>query len=704
MDRRTALKSIAASAGSLWLPGTVSAKPEFESDGPTWRFGWNENRASLEDFLRRTEHPYVSQVNQAIRGTGKGKKAFLHLALERAMGTKFVPHNQGAPDCFYAGTLVTMSDGAQKPIEKVVVGDMVVSHTGVARKVIDTIRKPYKGKLIKVQAHSSNLVCTPNHPFWTARGWVEAQSLKLTDTLFVTPQRGHSTATTFDLLDFLPDAEATDSKLRAKGSTKWVNRFVPLDADLAFVLGAYLAEGSKTKHSISFNLSRDEVAFANTLCDKIRVLFGVECTLPPGPSKPTVQIVSCDSGAVATLVTSLCPGTTYTKSTPKEIQTASKTVKKAFLLGWLEGDGCCNGRKGRKWGRRFALCGASVSLSLIQGMSRLLSSLGIRHSVTSQEPEGKAKAYKINVRSQAVFELYPEHRDEATKRHPQLKPFKFQPWGSPTKITKLSNISSASTTVYCLVVDEDHSFSANLLSVHNCVSHAAALGIDILTAVQIIMKRMPYRWVAESATEPIYAGSRVEIGGYTGLGGGSTGHWAAEWVSRYGNLLRKEYPGGHDYTTYDAKKAVALGRTGCPDSLEPTAKLHPVKKTAICTSYSDLCDLIYNGSPVIVCSNVGFGSGTLTRDSQGFLTRKRKPWYHAMLAGGFDNEYSRKGALIFNSWGATWIKGPTRGPQPAGTFWIDANTVDAMLRQGDSFAYSAYVGFPRTVVPPYILY
>jgi len=238
----------------------------------------------------------------------------------------------------------------------------------------------------------------------------------------------------------------------------------------------------------------------------------------------------------------------------------------------------------------------------------------------------------------------------------------------------------------------------------DCVSQSAALAVDVLQGVQIVTKRLPQRWVAKAATEPIYGGSRVEIGGYTGRGGGSTGHWAAEWLVKYGVLLRQKYPTGHDFTQYSAAKAVEMGRDGCPDALEPIARLHPVKKTAICKSYSDLCDCIYNGSPVMVCSNVGFGSGKRRRDSEGFLTRKRKPWYHAMLFAGYDDEYRRPGALCFNSWGEDWVYGPKRGPQPEGTFWIDAATVDAMLRQGDSFAFSAYVGFPRVDITPYILY
>lgn len=237
----------------------------------------------------------------------------------------------------------------------------------------------------------------------------------------------------------------------------------------------------------------------------------------------------------------------------------------------------------------------------------------------------------------------------------------------------------------------------------DCVSMAYARGVDILAAVQIVLQRMPYRWVAFAATEPIYGGSRVEIGGYTGRGGGSTGHWAAEWISRYGILLRKKYPGGYDFSIYDPAKAIEYGRSGCPDPLEPIAKLHPVKKAAICTSYSDLRDSIANGCPVIVCSNVGFGRGTCVRDADGFLTRKRSPWYHAMLFAAYDDVFRRPGALCFNSWGTDWIKGPTRGDQPEGTFWIDAGTVNAMLRQGDSFAISAYVGYPRLNIPPYIL-
>src|ERR1700675_2593851 len=41
-------------------------------------------------------------------------------------------------NCCPAGTMILMADGTEKPIESVVVGDDVISHTGNVRKVVKT--------------------------------------------------------------------------------------------------------------------------------------------------------------------------------------------------------------------------------------------------------------------------------------------------------------------------------------------------------------------------------------------------------------------------------------------------------------------------------------------------------------------------------------------------------------------------------------
>ncbi len=239
----------------------------------------------------------------------------------------------------------------------------------------------------------------------------------------------------------------------------------------------------------------------------------------------------------------------------------------------------------------------------------------------------------------------------------------------------------------------------------DCVAQAYGLGVDVLTAVRILMHNKSEKWVTKSATEIIYAGARVEVGHGLLSKDGSYGIWAAEFVRQWGVLLRQSYLNGEfDYTTYSGQLARTLGRRGAgvPDSLEPLCKLHPVKTCALVNSWEECRDAVANGYPVTMCSNIGF---TTRRDRDGFLRRGRRPWYHAMVILGVDDEYRRAGGLVQNSWGGDiWVSGPKRHGQPDGSFWCDAATIDAAMKQGDSVALSGYVGYPRQDIPDYIIF
>ena len=233
----------------------------------------------------------------------------------------------------------------------------------------------------------------------------------------------------------------------------------------------------------------------------------------------------------------------------------------------------------------------------------------------------------------------------------------------------------------------------------DCVSHAFGLGVDVLTAVRVLMFNQPEKWVAKSATEIIYAGSRVEASTSRLRGDGSLGVWAAEFIREWGVLLRQEYLNGdYNYTDYSGSVARKLGKTGVPDELEPLCREHPVKTCSIVRSWEECRDSVANGYPVAMCSNTGFNT---KRDKDGFLSRSRRPWYHAMIILGIDDKYKRPGGLIQNSWGKGWVSGPTRHDQPVGSFWADASAIDRAMKQGDSIALSGYVGYPRIAVPDY---
>jgi hypothetical protein len=130
------------------------------------------------------------------------------------------------------------------------------------------------------------------------------------------------------------------------------------------------------------------------------------------------------------------------------------------------------------------------------------------------------------------------------------------------------------------------------------------------------------------------------------------------------------------------------------------ARLHPVKDYISVDSYEECRDCIYMGSPVVVGSSQGFGEGRLTRDEDGFLNPPRRVlfpsvWNHAMVIIAVSDE-GRRGALILNSWGSNWVNGPMRyGDEPEGSFWVDWEIIDRMVKQGDSFALRGFKGYPH---------
>jgi hypothetical protein len=715
MHRRKMLKRSLQTAGVFFTGGMIGS--HFINEAPKGlsgntmqplQCGWVDDPTARQSFLKAQEKPFLAQQNGAIKGSGKGKVVLLHKLFEGVTGGPLVPHFQAIGDCHLAGTLVTLADGSRKAIEQVKVGESVLSHLGRPQKVTRTIRKPFNKSMIRFQAggHIEDIVCTPDHLILVNDGaWKPAGYLSLDDHVFIQRYTGPTKEKTWDLLDICPDAEVRDNKLRAKGSSKWVNRFIHLDSDLAYIIGAYLAEGgcSRAKGTeqkpgnwceVTFNLGSTEKTFANRLATSTERIFGTQCKVYSVPSKPAVKYVVCQSKAVATFFKHLIPGNTYTKEVPNDILVASKEVQLECLLGWLEGDGSCPGRKQCK-SKRYPRCsGVSVSDDLITGMFRLAIYCGFRPKTTKAKlQENRTQAYRIYFDVTDTVKLYPGITDRI---YPERQ---ANPLGLKCKLKSISRISKVATTVYCLDVEEDYSFIANSYTVHNCVGHGFGLGVDVLTAVRISMFGQPERWVTKAATEIIYAGSRVEVGEGKIRGDGSLGTWAAEFIRDWGVLLRKAYlNGAYDYTEYSGPLSRTLGKSGVPDDLEPLCREHPVKTCALVQSWEECRDAVANGYPVVMCSNTGFNT---TRSRDGFLRRTRRPWFHAMLIHGIDDSYKRAGGLIQNSWGADWVDGPTRHDQPAGSFWADARTIDRAMKQGDSIALSGYVGYPRVEIPNY---
>lgn len=136
----------------------------------------------------------------------------LILALDKIKGEEFIRRQDAGEQlevsmgCFPAGTLITMADGSQKPIETVAPGERVRTHRGRPRKVVTAMTHRYTGK-----RYTFTIAATPNIPEHTITAtqehpilvyldlntaidqaeasldWVDAQNIKLGDRVIQNP-------------------------------------------------------------------------------------------------------------------------------------------------------------------------------------------------------------------------------------------------------------------------------------------------------------------------------------------------------------------------------------------------------------------------------------------------------------------------------------------------------------------------------------
>lgn|GEM_PF-370245 len=98
------------------------------------------------------------------------------------------PKCPGCSNCFVPGTQVLMANGATKPIEEIVAGDLVLSDDPLdgdppGAERVDEVYHTATYRVFHVRIEGGEVLSTGGHPFWTQRGWVVAEELSTGDRL-----------------------------------------------------------------------------------------------------------------------------------------------------------------------------------------------------------------------------------------------------------------------------------------------------------------------------------------------------------------------------------------------------------------------------------------------------------------------------------------------------------------------------------------
>lgn len=390
-----------------------------------------------------------------------------------AIGSRPVDLLWASPDCFPAGTTV-FTEAGPRPIEDVRVGDRVLTHRGHWRAVTSTMTS--RKTTLSVRGHGHpGLVVSAEHPFlvserqdtwcneqrrytknFSSARWVPARELKKG-----TPDGfaggGHYWAT---------PARADTLPLPAIGG-----RGMTCSADLLWLAGRYTADGWCRLADDADGRMRGEIVLTcgHHETDDLRVLLGRwpregiraqmdELAWHERDTGTAHQFSTAHRGLAEWLTTHF-GHLAHNKSVPGWLLGAPEELRRAFVEGLVSGDG---------WTTDDFTELSTVSRSLAYGLKVLLATLGYVAAVyrgkTNTIIEGRTvqarEPYRLRWRH-VVDKMHSQHR--GTDEH---------------VFTPLRDVASTGRTelTYNLSVDDDESYVADGVVVHNCTHFSRAKG------------------------------------------------------------------------------------------------------------------------------------------------------------------------------------------------------------------------------------
>lgn len=421
--------------------------------------------------------------------------------------------------CLSKNTKITTNpDYNQTPIKEIKIGQKVLTHKGEFKKVKQVFERDYQGEMIKIKmTNLKKLEITPEHPVFGIKrnnikcyqnfarnniaickpakerkceryckkyedfSWqpefIPAKEFKKGDFIAVPAPSNIENIKSINYSQVKENCEA-GSRLK-----KTITEF-PFNPGLLRLLGYYLAEGSicynysrrnrKIKYprgiSLVFNIKEEN--YAEEISKIISKNFGnvsVKITKIPAHKTLTLEI---HSRCLAEFIKYLCGSYSDKKKLSKELLNLNPKLQKEILIGFFRGDGQLRKRPkslsglDNKIGNRYTA--TTVSESLASHLYWLLLRNEIKCTITKScsKTKGNKYAYFLSIHGKEINKLESEALINPIKNSD--KSFIYSNWLlEPIKGIEKYNFKGK---VYNFEVEDNNSYVANFLTVHNCAA------------------------------------------------------------------------------------------------------------------------------------------------------------------------------------------------------------------------------------------
>mgnify|MGYP000925299581 CR=1 FL=1 len=398
--------------------------------------------------------------------------------------------------CFAAGTLVTTINGMM-PIESILVGDLVLTHTGTFKKVLDTsIMTSDHLNTIKLEGSSKTLdiKVTDTHPVYTLRDgkpqWVPVNNLSRGD-LVADMSLNVSIQAPIKIYynEFIPALESTYAlqeagvgytntrRIQGSGTREFTRGFdepsdgLEITPDAMYILGYYLGDGYCRNEEIEVSFGEKDPALYSDFKKKVEEITGYKVNLEIKEGTGAYLQFAKRRGLYY-FIENHFGRTSKDKKVPNWVLSTSKECKEAFIAGLIDSDGCV-----ADGGKRVFI--STSSEALIPAITAILSDLGYSYSLYMKTgiawnikgKTGKSNkrhwTININKRPNSILSRIPSRKiDNINLVRTSDSTIKDQ--GRVWRKIRYISKQDITCKVYNLQVEEDESYVANGIVVHNC--------------------------------------------------------------------------------------------------------------------------------------------------------------------------------------------------------------------------------------------